>query len=148
MRLEHLCDMELAASAAQLPGSTSGGAIGARMNGTASGVYLYGTVQWGPLEGAGEAQERAGAEMLLTTQEGIQLRCALHLHPVSGASAAGGPDQMLFLARFTGEGARYQWLTHALCLAEGLHFSAAGRLQLRLYACVHELGGLGRRPED
>ena len=149
MRLEHLCDMELAAPAAQLPGSSGAGAMEAGMSGTASGAYLFGTVQWGPLqEKAGEAQERAESEMLLTSLEGIQLRCVLHGHPVAGPSEPGGPDQILYLVRFAGGGGRYQWLTRALCLAEGLHLPAAGRLQLRLYACVHELSGLGRRPED
>jgi hypothetical protein len=147
MRLEHLCDMELAAPAAQLPGSTGGGAIGAGMSGTASGAYLYGAVQWvpPPME-ADEAQERADAEVLLTTQEGIQLRCVLHGYKVAGPSKPGGPDQILLVVRFAGGGARYQWLTRALCLAEEFHFPTAGRLQLRLYICVHELGHLGHLP--
>ncbi len=149
MRLEHLCDMELVAPAARLSSPAGGEAMGAGVGGTASGAYLDGIVQWvQPPAWAGEAQERAGWEMLLTTQEGSRLRCVLQEHPMDGTSDLGAPDQVLFLVRFAGEAGRYQWLTHALCLAEGLHSPTTGRLQLRLYTCVHELSHLGHHLED
>lgn len=147
MRLEHICDMELAeppADALAQPERSEAEAGTVKNGGIASGEQLYGTVQWvQPPQWPIQAGQLADMHAVLTTEEGVQIHCALHGRPVERPSAPGGPDRVLFLARFGVEDARYQWLTNALCLAEGLLFPASQRVQLRLYACVQELGAQG-----
>lgn len=147
MRLEHVCDMELAYQGAfvlsQPYGSLEGAGFGIGA-GVVSGDRLAGTVRW-----VNHPRRRSDGSMLLdahaviTTEEGCDILCSWQGRAASpGASrpplAAGGTQ--VLAALFEAEDARYHWLNQLVCVAEGHLHPETLRLQLRIYACLSDLG--------
>jgi hypothetical protein len=155
MRLEHVCDMELAYQGAfvlsQPYGSLEGAGFGIGA-GVVSGDRLAGTVRW-----VNHPRRRSDGSMLLdahaviTTEEGCDILCTWQGRAASpGASrpplTAGGTPPLtaggrqVLAALFEAEDARYHWLNQMVCIAEGHLHPETLRLQLRIYACLSDLG--------
>lgn len=165
MRLEHLCDMELAYHGAFVlsqPYESLEGAGFGMGAGVVSGDRLAGTVRW-----VNHPRRRSDGSMLLdahaviTTEEGCDILCTWQGRAASpGASGQGGTrerptgarmaepgeakrpfglGQQVLAALFEAEDARYQWLNQTVCVAEGRLHPETLRLQLRIYACLSDL---------
>ena len=144
MRLEHVCDMELAYQGAfvlsQPYGSLEGAGFGVGA-GVVSGDRLAGKVRW-----VNHPRRRSDGSMLLdahaviTTEEGCDILCSWQGRAASpGASGQGRQGQQMLAAFFEAEDARYHWLNQIVCIAEGRLHSETLRLQLRIYACLSDL---------
>lgn len=145
MRLEHVCDMELAYQGAfvlsQPYGSLEGVGFGMGA-GIVSGDRLAGTVRW-----VNHPRRRSDGSMLLdahaviTTEDGCDILCSWQGRAASpGASGQGRMGQQVLAALFEAEDARYHWLNQIVCVAEGRLHPETLRLQLRMYACLSDLG--------
>ena len=139
MRLEHLCDMELAYQGAfvlsQPYGSLEGAGFGMGA-GVVSGDRLAGTVRW-----VNHPRRRSDGSMLLdahaviTTEEGCDILCSWQ----GRAASPGASGRQALAVFFEAEDARYQWLNQTVCVAEGRLHPETLRLQLRIYACLSDL---------
>lgn len=141
MRLEHVCDMELAYQGAfslvQPYGNQEGAGFGIGA-GIASGEQVAGTVRW-----VNHPRRRSDGAMLLDahaviiTEDGCEILCAWQ----GRAHAGTGPQgKQVVAALFEAEDPRYRWLNQTVCIAEGRLHPETLRLQLRIYACVPDLG--------
>lgn len=142
MRLEHVCDMELAYQGVftlvQPYRSQEGGGFGFG-TGVVSGDQLSGTVRWShhPRRRS-DGTLALDAHAVITTEEGSEIICAWQGRTKPGS----GPGQgiSILAAFFEAEDAAYHWLNQAVCIAEGKHHPETMRLQLRFYACVPDVG--------
>lgn len=142
MRLEHVCDMELAYQGVftlvQPYGSQEGAGFGLG-TGLVSGEQMSGTVRW-----AHHPQRRSDGTLLvdahavITTDEGCEIVCSWRGRSQSDAGK-GFQSIYVLTALFEAEEERYQWLNRTVCIAEGRHHPETLRLQLRFYACLPEL---------
>lgn len=143
MRLAHVGDMELNAQGRPPLDDADGGqdeAGGGTVDGLASGEQLAGTIRWvTPPQWQRAEAGLPEARGRLTTEEGCEIHFWLQpwrMPAFRGQTVGGKP---LFTVRFGAEEARYHWLNQQVCLAEGAIHPQTLRLQLRIYACVHEL---------
>jgi hypothetical protein len=143
MRLAHVCDMELNAQGRPPLDAADGGqdeAGGGTVDGLASGEQLAGTIRWvTPPQWQRAAAALPEARGRLTIEEGWEIHFWLQPWGMSTESGRIVGEKPLFTVRFEAEEERYHWLNHQLCLAEGAIHPQTLRLQLRIYACVHEL---------
>jgi hypothetical protein len=142
MRLEHVCDMELTYAGAftlvQPYGSQEGSGFGVG-TGSVSGAQLAGHVRrvshprW-----RSDRVLLAQAHGLITTEEGAEI-----LFSWQGRATPSGvgqqQGQQVLAALFEAEDARYQWLNHLVCIAEGRLHPETLRLELRIYACISDV---------
>ena len=138
MRLEHLCDMELAYQGDFLLvrpyGGEEGTAFGSGV-GTVTGAKLQGSVRW-----VNHPHRRSDGAMLpdahgvIQTDDGTVVMFSLRGRTVFTPEGAG---RQLLATLFEAEDERYQWLNSTFCVLEGL--IDKGIMQARVYACISEL---------
>jgi hypothetical protein len=143
MRLEHVCDMELAYEGAftlvQPYQSQEGAGFGVGA-GLASGARLAGQVRW-----VNHPRRRSDQTMLvqahgrITTEEGVEILFSWQGRAMPGGSGKPRQSRQVLAALFEAEDARYQWLNHLVCIAEGRLHPETYRLELRIYACIPEI---------
>jgi hypothetical protein len=146
MRVEHLCDLELAYRQEPLYGAllklvapygTQEGSLYGEGDIALRGARLSGRGRW-----ANHARRRSDGVNLphvhgvLRTDDG-----AFVLFEIRGRTlpAADGKRRQLLTVWFEAEDARYDWLNTAVCPLEGIIEPASGTMRGRVYACVHEL---------
>jgi hypothetical protein len=143
MLLEHVCDMELAYEGAftlvQPYESQEGAGFGVG-TGTVSGDRLAGQVRW-----VNHPRCRSDRAMLaqahgrITTEEGVDILFSWQGRAAPRGAGQPRPGRQVLAALFEAEDARYQWLNHLVCVAEGRLHPDTFRLELRIYACVPEM---------
>lgn len=141
VRLEHVCDMELAYQGVFTLVQPYSGQEGAGFGvgtGIVSGEQMSGTVRW-----SHHPRRRSDGTLLLdahaviTTEEGCHILCAWQGRTRTGSGPAQGIS--ILAAFFEAEDDAYQWLNQTICIAEGKHDPETLRLQLRFYACIPDL---------
>jgi hypothetical protein len=143
MRLEHLCDMELAYQGVftlvQPYGSQEGAGFGIG-TGLASGEQVSGTVRWvhHPLRRS-DGTLLVDAHAVITTDEGCEIVCSWRGRTRPGAAKESVQGVYVLTALFEAEEERYQWLNQTVCIAEGRHHPETLRLELRFYACFPDM---------
>ena len=143
MRLEHLCDLELAYRTMSnlgadfvlvKPYGTEEGAGYGEGDGQVSGTQLKGTLRW-----VNHPRRRSDGVML-PEAHGVILtddRATL-LFSLQGRTVfTGDQGHQLLQVLFETDEERYRWLNVALCVLEGV--IDAGRMRARVYVCVNEL---------
>ncbi len=141
MRLEHLCDMELSYQGAftlvQPYGSQEGAGFGIG-TGVASGEQVAGTVRWvNHPRRRSDGVTLPAAHAVILTEDGGEILCSWQGRTQPGVGQWGS---QVLAALFETEDPRYQWLNQAVCVAEGRLHPETLHLQLRIYACVPDLG--------
>ncbi len=145
MRLEYLCDTELAHQEEPLYGGKSvmvrpyGGEEGTAYGegeGVFSGPRLHGKARW-----VNHPHRRSDGSMLpdthgvLMTDDGAAI-----LFTFQGRTVFGGASgkQMLHIT-FEAQDERYRWLNQSIGVMEGLVDAKTLSMRARIYLCVHEL---------
>jgi hypothetical protein len=149
MRLEDICDMELAYREEAAYGTAFllirpyGGQEGTGYgegDGTLTGPRLQGNARW-----VNHPHRRSDGIMMpdthgvIATEDGATIIFSLQGRTVF----EGGVGKQLLFVTFEAEDERYHWLNTSLCVLEGLIDSKTGSMQARIYACVNELGDPG-----
>ena len=143
MRLEHLCDLELAYR--DLPGfdtsvvfvqpydSDEGTGYG-EGEGTVSGPRLNGTVRWvNHPHRRSDQTYLPDAHGIIRTDEGATLLFTLQ----GRTTVVGEQARPLLYMLFETEVEPHRWLNTALCVVEGT--IREGRMRGHVYVCIHEL---------
>lgn len=141
MRLEYLCDLEMAYRAelpfvlAQPFGSREGSAYG-EGDGTVTGEKLQGQVRW-----VNHPHARSDGTYLpdlhgvLSTADNAHILVTLQGRTVFGPDEVG---EQLLQVTFQTDAERYRWLNTTFCVYEGV-IGSEGRFHGRVYSCVNEL---------
>lgn len=138
MRLEHLCEMELAYQGDFLLVRPYGGEEGTGFGsgtGTVTGDRLEGSVQW-----VNHPHRRSDSAMLPDTHGVIQTGDgALVMFSFSGRTAISpdGIGSQLLTILLEAEDERYRWLNSVLCVAEGR--IEKGVMRAHVFLCINEL---------
>ena len=145
MRLEHVCDMELAYQETPILGQMFvmvrpyGGEEGTAYgegDGTATGPKLSGKLRWV------NHPHRRSDEVMLPNLHGVIVTedGAVVMFSLQGRTYFEGvTGKQLLLVTFEAEDKRYTWLNTALCVLEGLIDGERLSMTARVYACIHEL---------
>jgi hypothetical protein len=143
MRLEHVCDMELAYEGAftlvQPYQSQEGAGFGVG-TGLASGARLAGQVRW-----VSHPRRRSDRTMLaqahgrITTEEGVEILFSWQGRVLPTGAEQRRQGRQVLAALFEAEDARYHWLNQLVCIAEGRLHPETLLLELRIYACVPDV---------
>jgi hypothetical protein len=138
MRLEHLCDMELAYEGNFLlikPYGTEEGTGFGRGAGTVTGHKLHGSIEW-----VNHPHRRSDSTMLPNTHGVIHTGDgALVMFTFSGRTVF-SPDVIggqLLTMTLEAEDERYSWLNSTLCVVEGR--IEKGAMRARVFSCINEL---------
>src|SRR5579862_3116375 len=142
IRLEHLCDMELAYQGSftllQPYGGEEGRGFGSG-EGRVSGAALSGQVRWvNQPHRRSDGAMVANASGLILTEEQIPLLFSLQGRIVRARTdvVPAGHHQLAVL--FEAEDERYLWLNQRLCVAEGTIYPDTLHWHLRMYVCLGE----------
>jgi Protein of unknown function (DUF3237) len=143
MRLEHVCDMELAYAGAftLVQPYQSGEGVGFGIgSGSVSGAKIAGRVRWvnHPRRRSDQAM-LAQAHGLITTEEGAEILFSWQGRATPGGIGQQRQSHQVLATLFEAEDARYQWLNHLVCIAEGRLHPETLRLELRIYACIPDV---------
>jgi Protein of unknown function (DUF3237) len=143
MRLEHLCDFELAyrseVTLVRPYGSEAGSGYG-EIEGTLTGEKLRGTFR-----GVNHPRRRGDGAMLpdahglIQTEDGCRVLFSLEGRTVWVDTPDGRAGRQLLLALFEAEAEAYRWLNDTVCILEGKISAQTGRMQARVYTCISEL---------
>ena len=143
MRLEHLCDLELAYRSeftlVRPYGGEEGNAYG-EIEGSITGKRFQGTFR-----GVNHPFRRNDGAMLpdahgvIRTEDGATVLFSLAGRTVWVETANGRQGRQLLRALFEAEDQRYRWLNNTVCILEGKIDAGTGRMQARVYSCINEL---------
>jgi hypothetical protein len=143
MRLEHVCDMELAYEGAftlvQPYQSQEGAGFGVG-TGRASGARLAGQVRW-----VNHPRRRSDKTMLaqahgrVMTEEGVEILFSWQGRAKPEGAGKLRQSRQVLAALFEADDAHYQWLNQLVCIAEGRLHPETLRLELRIYACIPDV---------
>lgn len=145
MRLEYVCDMELAYReeptyggkflVVQPYGSEEGTGYG-EGDGTFTGPKLQGKARW-----VNHPHRRSDGMMLpdahgvIVTHDGAEIMFTLQGHTFFEDDTS----KQLLLTTFEAEDERYRWLNRSMCVLEGVIDTNTWSMRARIYACMHEL---------
>src|SRR5687767_13452436 len=135
MRLEHLCDVELAYQGNFLLIKPYGGEEGTGFGsgtGTVTGDKLQGSMQW-----VNHPHRRSDGAMLPNTHGVIHTKDgALVMFSFSGRTVFNphGVGGQLLTVTFEAEDERYRWLNSTVCVMEGA--IEKGIMRARVYSCI------------
>lgn len=149
MRLDYICDIELAYRAEPAYGTDFvlvrpyGGQEGTGYgegDGTLTGPRLRGKARW-----VNHPHRRSDGVMMPDTHGVIVTDdAATILFSFQGRTLfEGSTGTQLLLVTFEAEDERYRWLNTSLCVLEGLIDSRTSKMYARIYACVNELTDAG-----
>ncbi len=145
MRLEHVCDMELAYREESAYGGTFllirpyGGEEGTGYgegDGTLTGPKLQGKARW-----VNHPHRRSDGAMLpdthgvILTADGAQIMFSLQ----GRTFFEDEKGKQLLIVTFEAEDERYRWLNTSCCMLEGIVDAATSSMRARIYACVNDL---------
>jgi hypothetical protein len=143
MRLEHLCDVELAYqggfNVVRPYGGEEGTGFGAG-DGTVRGQRLSGTVRW-----VNHPHRRSDATMLpdahglITTADGAEIMFAFSGRSVMVDTPEGPKRRQVLPTLFEAEDERYRWLNSSVCILEGKIDPQTLRMEARIYVCMSEM---------
>jgi hypothetical protein len=148
MRLEHVCDMDLAYQ--EVPGiggkvhlirpyGTEEGSGYGEGDGTVAGPRMEGRLRW-----VNHPHRRSdgvflpNAHGLIRTDDGATILFSFQGRTFS----EGGKGKQLLVVTFEAEDERYRWLNRSLCVLEGLVDGQRLAMRSRVYACHHEFDQL------
>jgi hypothetical protein len=145
MRLEHVCDMELAYREEPLYGR---GLVLVRPYGGEEGAgygegdgHVTGERLRGPLRWVNHPHRRSDRVMLpdahgcIWTDDGAAVLFTLQGRTVF----SGDQGRQLLSVLFEADDARYQWLNDTFCILEGAYDRTTMTMRARVYACVSDL---------
>jgi hypothetical protein len=144
MRLDYLCDLELAHQEGPVYGGLN---VLVRPYGSEEGTaygegggFVRGNIQ-GKARWVNNAHRRSDSTMLpdtrgvIVTDDGAAVMFCLQGRTVFEGSVG---KQVLTIS-FEAEDERYRWLNQAVCVAEGLVSIPSFAMRARVYRCVHEV---------
>jgi hypothetical protein len=140
MRLEHLCDLELAYTSliALSPFGGEDGVAYGEGEGDFRGERLTGRARW-----SNHPKRRSDGVYLpdahgaIETHDGASV--LFHLRGRTRMESDVGLQNLV--VTFESEDARYAWLNGEVCVAEGVIDATQGAMTGRVYVCVNELSG-------
>jgi hypothetical protein len=140
MRLEQLCDMDLAYTTefflVQPYGGEEGSAYG-EGDGTVTGDILKGTARW-----SNHPHRRSDGSMLpktrgvIVTPDGAHVIFDLEGRTIWSEDGKTGGQNLIIT--FEAEDERYEWLNNVLCVGEGVVDAEKMRASIAVSRCVNE----------
>jgi hypothetical protein len=143
VRLEHLCDLELAYRTKFTLVKPYGGEQGAgygEVEGTIRGQKLRGSFR-----GVNHPRRRSDGAMLpdvhgiIQTEDGATVLFSLEGRTVWVDAPGGRQGRQLLRVLFEAEDERYRWLNNTLCVLEGKIDPQTLLMEGRIYSCISEL---------
>lgn len=147
MKLEHLCDMELAYREESFGkfvlvrpyGGQEGSGYG-EGDGVVRGARLSGRVRW-----VNHPRRRSDGAMLpdahgiIQTNDGTQVLFSLHGRTVWVDAGGRRKGRQVLMVLFEADDERYRWLNASVCILEGVIDPEALTTVMPIYVCVNEL---------
>ena len=147
MRLDYLCDMDLAYREESFgdfvlarPYGTEEGAGYGEGDGQVTGERLRGTVRW-----VNHPRRRSDRTMLpdahglIRTEDSADILFSLQGRTGWVDSGGRRKGRQVLVALFESQAERYRWLNDLVCILEGEIDPESGKMHSRIYACLNEM---------
>jgi hypothetical protein len=150
VRLDHLCDLELAYRDDDdfldegfdlvRPYGTEEGTGYGEGDGRASGDRLRGTIRWSNLpHRRSDAVFMPNLNGSIHSDDGAVVLLTIRGHAVPPVGEEGVRRQILARIGLEAEAEAYRWMNRSFFVAEGMIELATGKIHLAVYECINEL---------